>query len=115
MPTTRSPLADTKLKPTLSYQVLDVNLRAPAIITREVVRLMLQQDPLPSLLEKEEGRPAGTCTRRGVIINMGSSASLRARSHAGAPYIASKHGLLGLTKVSSVGLLAAASSWSSSS
>lgn len=81
--------------------VLDINLKAPALITREVVRLMLKQEPLPSLLEKEEGRKAGTCTRRGVIINLGSSASLRARSASGAPYITSKHGLIGLTKVSS--------------
>lgn len=79
-------------------QVLDINLKAPAIITKEAVKVMLKQPALTSQLEAAGKRKPGTCTRRGVIINLGSSASLRARSASGSPYIVSKHGLLGLTK-----------------
>ncbi|KAL8292235.1 hypothetical protein RQP46_001701 [Phenoliferia psychrophenolica] len=60
--------------------VLDINLKAPAIITRECV----------------------VGVRRGVIINLGSTASQKARSASGAPYITSKHGLVGLSKVTAV-------------
>ncbi|KAK9896834.1 NAD(P)-binding protein [Cystobasidium minutum MCA 4210] len=82
--------------------VLDINLKAPAIITKEAVKVMLKQPPLVSQLEASGKRKPGTCTRRGVIVNLGSSASLRARSASGSPYIVSKHGLLGLTKSTAV-------------
>lgn len=78
--------------------MLDINLKAPAIITREAVRLMLKGEPLKSELPLD-GRKQNVGVRRGVIVNLGSTASLKARSASGAPYITSKHGLVGLSKV----------------
>ena len=58
--------------------VMNINFRGQVLMTKSQVKLMLKSKPLPS---KHSDRG----TRRGVIVNMGSIASIRARSHAGAP------------------------------
>lgn len=62
--------------------VLDVNLTGPFLCTREAMRLMKRQ-------------------RSGRIINIGSISAQVPRIHS-APYAASKHGLVGLTKAAAL-------------
>ena len=59
-------------------KVLDVNLTGPFLCSREAMRIMKRQGG-------------------GRIINIGSISAQMARMHS-APYTASKHGLVGLTK-----------------
>jgi NAD(P)-dependent dehydrogenase (short-subunit alcohol dehydrogenase family) len=61
-------------------RVLDINLRGTMIGAREAARQMIATG------------------RRGVIINLASVTSFRAGSAGGAAYVASKHGVAGLTK-----------------
>ena len=61
-------------------QVVDVNLTGMFLCSQEAVRMMKAQEP-----------------RGGRIINNGSISAQTPRPHA-APYVATKHAVLGLTK-----------------
>lgn len=63
-------------------QMLEIMLTAPFLLTQQV---------LPGMIERRWGR----------IINMGSVHSLRASPYKAA-YVAAKHGLLGLTRVTAI-------------
>ncbi len=75
-----APIEDLSTK--VWNRVIDSNLKAPFLCTREAFKIMKYQ-------------------RRGRIINIGSTSAKRVRTHSAA-YSAAKHGLWGLTQVAAL-------------
>ncbi|KAF5498324.1 3-oxoacyl-[acyl-carrier-protein] reductase FabG [Colletotrichum fructicola] len=74
-------------------RVLDINLNGTFYMLREASRIMLEQDPIVSLID---GRPL----QRGSIVNLGSIQGVIA-TPTSTSYVASKHAVHGLTKTAS--------------
>src|SRR5215831_4106225 len=82
--TAARPLPMDELSPEQWSRVIDTNLTGAFLCTRQAFRLMKTQDP-----------------RGGRIINNGSLSAYSPRPNS-APYTASKHGITGLTKSTSL-------------
>ena len=74
-------------------RVLDVNINGAFYILRAAAKIMLQQEPIRSVID---GRPL----QRGSIVNFGSIQGVIA-TPTSTSYVTSKHAILGLTKTAS--------------
>ncbi|OQE24700.1 hypothetical protein PENSTE_c007G01699 [Penicillium steckii] len=74
-------------------KVIDVNLTGTFLVLRASARIMLKQERLRSSLDGRE-------LQRGSIVNVGSIMSIVGKAMS-TGYVASKHGVLGLTRTAS--------------
>lgn len=74
-------------------RVIDINLTGTFFILRAAVKIMLEQEPIRSCID-------GRSLQRGSIVNFSSILGLVGISLSTA-YVASKHGVLGLTRTAS--------------
>jgi len=75
------------------HRVLDINLHGTFYILKAAAKIMLQQDPIISIID---GRPL----QRGSIVNLASVQGFIA-TPLSTSYVTSKHAVIGLTKTAS--------------
>lgn len=74
-------------------RVLDINLNGTFFVLRAAAKIMLQQDPILSIID-------GRQLQRGSIVNLGSVQGYIA-TPLSTSYVTSKHAVIGLTKTAS--------------